>query len=131
MREPLPRHDGALPNDRLVANSTHGEDGALGRIDDRGEASMPNMPRLEMLNVPSLISSGAQLLRLGLAGELAHLLGDGDDALLVGLANDRGDQTIGDRDGDRDIDAPVDEERFGGEARVALGHADERDGRTP
>ena len=90
-------------------------------------ASMPNMPRFEMENVPSVISS-ARASSPWPRGEIAHLAGDGDDALLVGVAHDRRDQPVGDGDGDRDVDAVVDEERLGREARVALGHADERDG---
>ena len=51
-----------------------------------------------------------------------------DDALLVGVAHDRRHQAVGDGDGDRDVDAPVHEDGLGRELRVALGHADERDG---
>ena len=71
---------------------------------------------------------GLELARAGARGELAHLAGDGDDALLVGVAHDRRDEPVGDGDRDRDVDALVDEDGLGREARVALGHAHERDG---
>ena len=89
--------------------------------------SMPNMPRFEIENVPSVISSGLSLLRARAGREIAHLARDRDDALLVGVAHDRRDEAVGDGDGDGDVDAPVDEDRLGREARVALGHAHERD----
>ena len=76
-------------------------------------ASIPNMPRFEIEKVPSVISSGLSFFARARAPRDRAPRGDRDDALLIGVAHDRRDEPVGDRDGDRDVDALVDEDRVG------------------
>ena len=123
----LPGDDRAVGDDGDVAHLTDGEDGALGRIDDRRE-----LVDAEHAQVRDRERPVGHLLGLELPGsrpcrELPHLARDRGDALLVRVADDRRDEPVGDGDRDGDVDAPVDEDGVGREARVALGHAHERD----
>src|SRR6185436_15083191 len=71
---------------------------------------------------------GLELLLLRARGEIADLARDGHDALAIGVADDRRDEPVRNRDGDRNVDAPVNEDRLRCEGGVRFGYAKQSDG---
>ena len=69
--------------------------------------SIPNMPRFDTVNVEPVISWPLSWRLFARVGEIADLGGDRADALLIGVADDRGDEAVLDRDRDADVDAVV------------------------
>ena len=70
--------------------------------------SVPNGPGLVIVNVPPAMSSGAELLGPGPAGEVGDLAGDGPQPLAVGVVDDRHDQALEvEVDGDAEVDVVV------------------------
>ena len=63
-----------------------------------------NIPRLDSVNVPSLISARPQLAGPGPRGQVAEARGEIGDAAIAAVEERRGDEPVVERDGDADVD---------------------------
>ncbi len=88
-----------------------------------GENSLiPNMPRLETGDDAALIFGRLEFaLPCARAAIILHLVGDDRERLQVRLANDRRDQSAGNRHGDADIGMLVPQHGVFGQVTLAFG----------
>ncbi|PZS39412.1 MAG: hypothetical protein DLM62_08450, partial [Pseudonocardiales bacterium] len=103
------RPPGQLPitDDRFLGSRPDGEDGRLGRVDDRSE-----VVDAEHAEVADREGTASEFLRGQLPGagplrEHACLGGDLAQALAVCVADDRDDEPVAEGDGDAHVDPPV------------------------
>ena len=74
--------------------------------------SVPYEPELEMVNVPPVMSSGPSFLVRARVGEVVDVAGDGPEALVVGIVDDRGEEPLEvEVDRDRQVHVVVQDER--------------------
>ena len=86
-------------------------------------STLPAEPLFEIVNVPPRISSGDSFRERGASREVVDLAGDRAEALRVGVADDRHEQTlVAQVDGDAEVDVVVD-----GELAVAHGRVQVRE----
>src|SRR4029077_9538073 len=83
----------AVP-DRLLEGTAGGHDGNLRRIDNRREISSADTAEAGDRETAALHLVGLELAVARKLGEIDHLLGDVDNALLVGVADDWHDQPL-------------------------------------
>jgi uncharacterized repeat protein (TIGR01451 family) len=104
--EPLPNHDAAVHDDRLVLGASDRKDASFRRIDDRREL----IDRPEHAEVGHRERRSGVLLRLELSltgelGELANFLRDQPHRLPIGVEDHRHDETVVGRDSDAEVHA--------------------------
>ncbi len=103
-------------------------DHALRRVDHRFELLDPVHAHIAQGRGAALIFGRLQFALLGAAREVVHFGRDFRQALLVRAGDDRGDQPARDADRDRNVGAAIFDQRVAGEADVAFGDFDQRDG---
>ena len=97
---PLASDDCAVLEADALFDARHGQDGSLRRIDDGGKSVTPNIPILEMVKDPPLYSSGLSLPSLARVASSFISTEISPRFLIIGMADDRSDQSPFDRDGD-------------------------------
>ena len=106
-RHPLADGKGVTFHHGLFHGCADGEDGGIGRIDDRAEAVHAHHPEVGHAEGAAGELLGLQLLLLGALGEILSFTADGDEIFRVRVADDGGDEAVLNGDGEGDVNAGV------------------------
>src|SRR4029453_16022961 len=93
-RQHEPRRKGLAVPYRLRLRFRYAEDRDFGRVDDRRERGAADSAERADRKAAALHVGGAELAFARLRGELAHLLRNLQNALLIGVLDDRHDEAV-------------------------------------